>query len=278
MISGFPAIVTSFHLKTRAMQRTLHKSVFVYPRSSYDEVMAWVVRTAPTFDPSTEIVAVASYGPGSTEPTILAAFTSFAPTKEAARVALQPAYDSRPKGAVLELNCIETSLVNEYTEQGAANPEKHRYCCDNAYVSNDLRPEEVASTLKDAFTTLPNRQTFALYFAMAPTSRNKLPDMALSMQTDHYFALYSVWEDEKDDAHCKDWVKNIMKSVELKSDGAYLGDSDFQVRRTRFWSEENGKKLNEVRKKWNPNGTVAGYLDVDDRSGVEGLENRHEWQ
>lgn len=101
--------------------------------------------------------------------------------------------------------------------------------------------------------------------------------MALSMQSDHYFAVYSIWEDESDDARCTEWVKDIFKKVERHSEGAYLGDSDFQVRKTRFWGTEQGHKLMDIRRRWDPNGVVAGYLDVNDQSGVKGLNNLHEW-
>jgi hypothetical protein len=69
-----------------------------------------------------------------------------------------------------------------------------------------------------------------------------------------------------------------MAEVEKHSVGAYLGDSDFQVRRTKFWGNEQGKKLREIRKNWDPKGTICGYLDDGDKSGVEGLGNVHEWQ
>jgi hypothetical protein len=112
---------------------------------------------------------------------------------------------------------------------------------------------------------------------MAPTSRRPLPEMALSMQSDHYFALYTVWEKPEDDERCQKWVRDIMKLVERHSEGAYLGDSDFQVRRTKFWKDENAKRLMQLRREWDPKGTICGYLDVDDASGVDGLANEHEW-
>ena len=92
--------------------------------------------------------------------------------------------------------------------------------------------------------------------------------MSLSMQTDHYFALYTIWEDEKDDKRCQSGVRNIMEGVERHSQGAHLGDSDFQVRRTRFWGDEEGKRLTEVRRKWDPQGRICRYLDGGDKSGV----------
>lgn len=181
----------------------------------------------------------------------------------------------------MEVFCDRTSLAKEYGTQAGANPEGHRYCAENAYVSNG---EDVPAVLEEGFTTLPSKKSFALYFAMNPTSRRALPatdsqaGMSVSMQSDHYFALYTVWEEEADDERCTGWVKGVMSQVERHSDGAYLGDMDFQQRRTRFWNEECGRKLMAVRKKWDPKGRICGYLDEGDRSGVDGLKNQFEWE
>lgn len=163
----------------------------------------------------------------------------------------------------------------EYGKQAAANPENHRYCSENAYIANEA---DVPAVLEEAFTTLPNKKSFSLYFAMNPTSRRPLPDMALSMQSDHYFALYTVWEDAESDESCTGWVHDIMRKVERSSVGSYLGDADFQERRTKFWDDESGKKLMELRRKWDPTGRICGFLDAGDKSGVEGLRNEFEWK
>ena len=169
-----------------------------------------------------------------------------------------------------------TSLLKEYDDQARANPLRHRYTCDNAYIDNDA---DVTEVLRAAFTTLPTEsKAFALWYSMNPCSRRQLPDMALSMQSDHYLALYTIWKDEKDDNRCNSWVKDVMADVEKHSVGAYLGDSDFQVRRTKFWEDAQAQKLMKLRQKWDPQGTVCGYLDQGDKSGKNGLENIHEWQ
>lgn len=68
-----------------------------------------------------------------------------------------------------------------------------------------------------------------------------------------------------------------VKDVERHSAGSYMGDADFQYRTTRFWSKENGERLQEVRRKWDPEGRICGYLDADDMGGVQGLKNEYEW-
>ena len=64
-----------------------------------------------------------------------------------------------------------------------------------------------------------------------------------------------------------------MRTVKSHSVGAYLGDSDFQVRQTRYWADDNAKRLMKIRRKWDPHGLICGYLDAGDVSGVNGLTN-----
>ncbi|KIW99952.1 uncharacterized protein Z518_10880 [Rhinocladiella mackenziei CBS 650.93] len=275
---GFPAVVTKFHLRVKPSYSNILSTTLVYPMSHYRVVMDWIVKISPEFDADTEIVAVGATAPpevGTRKPCIIPLFVTFKNSDEEARAALEQANRSRPEGALLELINQPTSLANEYKKQTAANPENHRYCAENAYISND---ENVAAVLEEAFTTLPHPKAFSLWYSMNPCSRRDLPDMALSMQSDHYFALYTVWEHESDDDRCQAWVKDIMRKVERHSDGAYLGDSDFQVRRTKFWADENATRLMELRRKLDPDGVICGYLDVDDASGVGGLANEHEWK
>ncbi|KAK0101289.1 hypothetical protein ONS95_006466 [Cadophora gregata] len=241
---GFPAIVTRFYLKI-----------------------------SPTSDDGNEIVAVGLTPPGLDQPCIMANTVTFQSTHEAALVALEPINSTRPPGALVEIISEPTSIKEQYADQAAANPSNHRYCAENAYLANN---SNATAVLEKAFTTLPHKKSFALWFSMAPGSRRVLPDMALSMQSDHYFALYTIWEKPEDDVRCRNWVHDIMKDVALSSVGAYLGDSDFQQRKTKFWKDENAEKLMKLRKKWDPKGVVSGYLDAGDVSGVNGLDNQ-EW-
>ena len=218
---------------------------------------------------------MASYLPGNNELTILTNFTCFVRDEDAAVAALQPIHDTRPPGAKLEIYCQPTSLIKEYCVQGDNNPQCHRFCAENAFVANDA---DVVSVLERAFTTVPTRKSMALYFAMNPTSRQPLAGMACSMQSDHYFALYAVWEEEADDECNVGWVQGIMREVERHADGSYLGDADFRYRRTKFWSDEAAAKLMSIRRKWDPEGRVCGYLDEQDESGVDGLRNEFEWE
>lgn len=242
----------------------------------------------PTADPGIEVVALAQYMDGFDEHVILAGFTALKPNQAEAEAALRPIHDDprRPPGAVVALFAKPATFPQLYEQQDKANPANHRYCVDNAYVRNEA---DVPAVLEEAFMHLPSRKSFSLYFAMAPTSRRTHynydgadptggASMAVSMQSDHYFALYTVWEDEKDDEHCITQTHRIMKGIEKHSVGSYLGDADMQKRDVKFWRDGNAKRLMEIRRKWDPAGRICGFLDQGDRSGVDGLRNVNEWE
>lgn len=223
-----------------------------------------------------EVVALSLRPDLTQDPVIMAHFVTFQKSPEEAISSLEKVNTSRPPGAIVESICKDTSIANEYEAQALANPEKHRYTCDNAYINNAA---DVTEVLRTAFTTLPaGSKTFALWYSMNPCSRRRLPDMALSMQSDHYFALYTVWEEIEEDERCNKWVKDMMSQVERHAVGAYLGDADFQERRSKYWDDTNAVRLMALRRKWDPTGLVCGYLDEGDKSGINGLSNIHEWQ
>ena len=104
--------------------------------------------------------------------------------------------------------------------------------------------------------------------------------MALSMQSDHYFAVYTVWSDPRDDERCTGWVKDVFKGLVEKREavlvGSYLGDADFRVRRARFWSDECAKRLKEVRKVWDGEGRMGGFCE--DKEGDDRvMDNGEGW-
>jgi hypothetical protein len=143
-------------------------------------------------------------------------------------------------------------------EQIRANPEGHRYIVDNAYLAGGTA--ELMPALAPAFTTLPTAKTFSLWFDLAHLPVRELPDMALSLQTDIYFATYVVYADASDDARCMRWVRETMERLEPFSPGCYLGDSDLLRRPAPFLAPDNHRRLEEIRAKHDPDGLFLGYL------------------
>ncbi|GIJ92441.1 hypothetical protein Asppvi_011423 [Aspergillus pseudoviridinutans] len=232
---AFPAVVSKFHLKLRPYPKNgFRSSGYIYPCGLYRQAFSWALRITATLDRDTEITA----------------------TPEDAEAALWPVQETRPAGTLSEWYCREDNLGNLYDKQAKANPKGHRYHTDNAYVQNGA---DVVAVLEEAFLSLPPGKSFAFWSAMSPWSRGDLPDMALSMQSDHYFAIYAVWDDAKDDERYRSWVQKVMRKIENHSVGTYLGDSDLQKADARYWANINTARLIEICEKWDPEGLMCRY-------------------
>ncbi|KAH7175208.1 Alpha/Beta hydrolase protein [Dactylonectria macrodidyma] len=126
------------------------------PARLYQESINWVLKLTPTFDQSTEISAVGRYFHDSDEFCFSVFFVTMKDTMEEAPVALLSAQQTRPLGAIQEWFCKVDSLAQEYNNQEATSAGNRRYCTENAFIKNDA---DVLAVLKDAFHTLPSRQS-----------------------------------------------------------------------------------------------------------------------
>ncbi|KAI1812408.1 FAD-binding domain-containing protein [Poronia punctata] len=277
---GFPAIVTEFQLMTRPLV-SMFSSAYLFRAQECRTALRWVIDVAPTADADTEVVCVAKRSEKTQDVEVIAGFLTFKPNKQQAQEAMRAAHDGRPVSAKILAFCEETNFANEYLRQREEQPMGYRFYSDNVYVANDA---DVPEVLEEAFTSLPSQKSFALYFAMNPTSRRPLPNMAHSLHSDHYFSMYSIWVDEDgpdgagaQESRCLAWVRDTMTHVERHSVGSYLGDADFRHRTTRFWGQEQGDRLRAIRQAWDPDGRICGYLDADDSTGIQGLTNEFGW-
>ncbi|KAL3444253.1 hypothetical protein BJX65DRAFT_320026 [Aspergillus insuetus] len=260
----FPGIVTKFHLQTFPAPSVMRSSGYVYGAGEYTEVFGWAMKIAAEFEDSIEIVAIGSYKDGIEHPCITIALIASGNDEEHITTILQGVDHMHPPSPISRWFNQETTLSEQFDLKAKSYPKNHRYYVDNAFLKDDA---DVASTLERAFTALPTRQSLALWTSLVPLSRRQLPDMALSMQSDHYFALYAIWEDGSRDSQCMTWVDEVMEGVARQSVGSYLGELDFQSRNTRYWGDGVWKRLMEIRRKWDPESRICGCL------GLEGFLN-----
>ena len=263
---GFPGVVTAFHLQTRPRFAQLRQTTHVYPRELAADVLGWFHAARHDVPDTVELVVVGITAPlppelGYDGSVIVVDGVCFDDDPAAAAAALAP-LDTCPVAdrALLAKRCEPTEMSELRAEQVRANPEGHRYTVDNAYLTGPAG--EVVPRLVPAFTELPTAKSFSLWFDMGRAPERPL-DMALSMQTDLYYAAYVVHEDEADDALTRDWLNTTMRSLEPVTAGCYLGDSDFTRRPQQFMSDESFARLQEIRAARDPHGVFPSYLVAD---------------
>lgn len=124
----------------------------------------------------------------------------------------------------------DSSFVKEYSLQ------------DNIFRRGcQVLTDDVVNVCKRVFSQLTSKGVIAFWKPRSPVSQRPLPDMAFSLHTDYYITIYALYGDGADDSsHCA-WVVNYIGELEKHFIDTYLGVADFQVRDTKFSSDEAGK-------------------------------------
>ena len=252
---GFFGVVTNFDLKTRSYPKALTASTYVFPKEYNQRILHWLQTMHHSVKNTVEIVAVGrlfEFGEG-----MVIHALAFEDDYEEAKKALAP-FEENPylDKAIVHKPFDPTHLEEECRVQVEMNPEGHRWTVNCAWLEGT--PEKVSSVVASSFNNLPSKETFVLWFSMAPL--RPLPDMAFSMQTEVYMSIYCLWKESEDDNKCSQWVKEQIEKIEPVTAGQYLGDSDLTVHQRQFLSPENYAKLERIRAKYDPNGRFHSYL------------------
>ncbi|KAF9888893.1 hypothetical protein FE257_008263 [Aspergillus nanangensis] len=258
---AFPAIVICFQLQARPYTpQGVFSSTYIYPWQCYRPVFEWALSVSPMVGPDTEIKILSYYPYDRKEICLLAQFITTQETAEHAQGVLREIHNTRPPGFLSQSPVQPESLENLYAIQARICSPGYRYCSDNGFLKNGI---DIISVLEKAFLTLPHRRSAAFWTPMAPRSREPLTDMALSIQSDNYFALYAVWEAEQDDDRCTQWAHGFVQSISRHCVGSYIGEADPERRRGRFWTDESLHQLAAVRRRWDPQGRLSSSAACD---------------
>jgi FAD/FMN-containing dehydrogenase len=252
---GFFGVVTEFRLRTRPRFRALTRSTYVYPAELAAEVLSWYLAARREVPATVELAAVGCTLPGSDAPVLVIDGLSFdgGPASLAA-LGTCPVVGRALAGRVAQ----PVEFADLQAEQLLANPENHRYFADNAFLTG--APSQLLPALVPAFTRLPTARTFTVLGDFTPLLSRPRPEMALSVQTDLYFAAYAIGESAGDDARCRSWLDGVMDRVAPHSAGCYLGDSDLAVRPDRIMSAAAWSRFRQIGAVRDPDGRFPGYL------------------
>ena len=274
--AGFFGVVVNYYLRVQPRPKAWVRNVYAYPIALTPQIFRWAYDTFTNIDPRVEIVIVGQYLPpemtGGLDVGPIAMVSGVAIVDDAdLGLSLLAPFDTCPvlDQAVAVERGIPTSLAKELEMQYLQNPEGHRYYVNNAWLEGDRDtfPDAFAS----AFSDLPNRKTFTLWYHQAPLP--KLSDMAFDLQAEIYFSAYTVWEDEADDERMIAWTSQAVKQVERWTVGQYIGDSDFGRRPVKFMSDDHFTRLRAIARTWDPDSTFVGYLSDD-----AGMTNVNSWE
>ena len=152
-----------------------------------------------------------------------------------------------------------TTIEQQNEAQALQNPEGHRYSVDCTWT--DASAPELVACLRALWSELPTEHSFSIWYGWAPS--RPLPDMAFSVEGRVYIATYAIWSDPDEDERHGSWVVEHTTRLAVLGKGVYLGDTDFTRRSDRFLSEENFRRLEEIRERRDPDRRFCSYLIAD---------------
>jgi FAD/FMN-containing dehydrogenase len=255
---GFFGVITRFHLRTFPRPHAITHDTWMFELSELDALLGWIDELLPSLEPVVEPVIAATRLPRpSGPPVLLLHTTAMCDTAEEAERALEPLSGCPIAGRAISHERGPTSIEAENEAQALQNPEDHRYAVDCTWT--DARAGELAPLLRTLWSELPTEHSFAIWYGWSPT--RPLPDMAFSIEARAYLATYAIWPDPADDERHGEWVvSHTQRLAGAVGKGVYLGDTDFTRRPDRFLNAENFLRLEEIRRRRDPDGRFCSYL------------------
>ena len=127
-------------------------------------------------------------------------------------------------------------------------------------------PKELFNALKDHFAVTPSAHSVIMFafFTGPNVPAPLLPDAAFSMSAHLYGGPWTMWKDEADDEANAVWQKKAVAILKPFTAGHYVSETDtvqYPDHIKRSYSPTNLRRIEELRKKYDPNGVFFAFSD-----------------
>nr|A0A0E3D8N0.1 RecName: Full=FAD-linked oxidoreductase janO; AltName: Full=Janthitremanes biosynthesis cluster protein O [Penicillium janthinellum]AGZ20488.1 putative FAD-binding oxidoreductase [Penicillium janthinellum] len=255
----FPAIVTRFHLNTRPLLPTVKRCTYIWPAVCYEMVFKWVLEILPTLSDDIEPTIFGFTLPNTPIPVIAFHAHVHAESDESAIELLKPLHESHPAGAMVEQDCVDTSVQQEFESGHAIMPPGARYFTDSVFLTPGT---DIIEACREMFTTLPAQAAGSIAYWEPMKQRTKLPEMAWSIHSEHYVSLMAIYGDQNQDHKQQTWILDCFKDMDRKGLllGTYVGDAHPKDRPHHYWSDPAKERIQKIGVQWDPEARLRGTI------------------
>lgn len=262
---GFFAVVLRYHLRLHDRHGFTGLKVQIFRRDHLEEVYRWAEGIGSSVARSVEFqMLMTARAMGIFRPGIEVIAPVLADSWKDAREAVRFIDDS----PIRKLASFTTPLLPMRTSfmSTIANithfPPGVRWCADNMWV--DAPVEQLLPGLNEIADTMPPAPSHSLWLNWHPPARR--PDMAFSLESNHYLAVYGEWSRPEDDARYENWATERMVSLEPHAAGIQLADENLGRRPARFMADANLEKLDSIRHHYDPTGLFHSWMGRHDQA------------
>lgn len=266
---GFFGVVVRFHLILHRRPKYIANHVLVYPSDMIEDVISWAQEVGPRVPRSVELIAMIRRDENG-EPEIAVSMPTLVDSPEEAAEALSFAATAPAlERAKLVMPIAEVTIPELYELVDDNYPEGSRFTADNMWTHSpaaDLLPgiRRIADTLPAA----PSHMVWINWGGDANVPPR--PDMAFSVEDTTYIAVYGVWNDPAEDDKHAAWVADRMTDMQEFATGIQLADENLGQRPARFVTDDNMRRLDEIRASYDPNGLFHPWMGrLEEQSGLD---------
>jgi FAD/FMN-containing dehydrogenase len=253
---GFFGVVTQFHLQLYPRPKVIGGKFAFYRADHFEELTRWAHRVGPDVPQSIELMLILSRSiPFIDGPGVMVVAPVFADSLRAAWKDLS-FMKSRPRGARRVTPFIPMRLSEMTARVMHHYPDGHNYAVDNMWTQAPY--DQLLPGVRRIADTLPPAPSHMLWMNWAPPATRG--DMAYSLESNIYIALYGIWKDAQGEAAASTWALNCITEMASHAEGIQLADENLGLRPSPFMADANLARLDRLRTAHDPSGRFHHYM------------------
>jgi len=251
---GFFGAATRYYVRLHPRPQVMRSHGFTFDVDEVETVVGWVRETMQTFPAILEVVMLGRQKDGAPMVTLIGNCLGNTEAEVSAALAILDTCPAAPRAK----SSWTRDIVVPYDVEPAtdSNPTGARFAVDNIWTN--ASSAQLLPLLRQLFTDFPTPKSYVFLQVWGPV--RKLPDMAYSVQGELYISSNAVYYDPADDARCAHWVVDAMRRLDSISIGGQMNDENLAQHPARYMSMESAKRLDALRRKYDPHQRFPGYL------------------
>jgi FAD/FMN-containing dehydrogenase len=247
---GFFGVVTRYYIKLYDI-RTMTSNFYIYPSKYLEQIFGFCQELGPTTPTEINIKVSWDKEVDPLAPIITIGALAFMDTREQGieHLAIYEKCPVRDKAIAAELGQVTTQ--DEISAKGA-----DRHYLESKFYNGDCiwtnaSIDKTGPIFREITNSLEG-MSHILFTNFGTDNPPPRPPMAFSLDAKYYYGVYEVWDDPADEQRRRNWHLKQMKALEPYSTGMPLADENLEDRPTRFMSDENLRRLDQIRDKYDP--------------------------
>jgi len=265
--AGYFGIVVRFYVRCHPRPTATYTRTDVYALEDLDELLTWALEFEPTQPAEFEFALLGTtptMPDGTTvqdETALIVMCQALMYDDEQARRALGRLDECPLLGRALHVEqARKVSFTDLYDGPNSIEPEGVRWSSDGMWTN--VKGPELIDAVRPLFHDVPTPESHIFWYPWRQQDFGS--DAAISVQADLYLAAFAGWHDPAQDTRFIAWPGDHMARLDSISEGIQLADENLWQRPARFLSDDNGRKLEQLRAKYDPDGRFHSYLLPDE--------------